>query len=292
MQLFPEYFYLGYSPERINPGDQHHSLENTIKIISAQDKNTLETIASIYGKVVKAGLHRVSSIRVAEAAKVIENTQRDINIALVNELSLIFNKMEIDTAEVLEAAGTKWNFLKFSPGLVGGHCIGVDPYYLTHKAIQLNYSPRVILAGRSVNDSMGFYVARMVIKYLIKSGITIKNANIIILGFAFKENISDFRNTRVIDIVNELKSFDTNIQVHDPIVDSQDVENKYNIKLFSKDDLKPADAVILAVPHAIFIENGWGFINRLLANEAGLVFDVKSSLSNDDKPSKINLHRL
>lgn len=285
-------FNVGYSPERINPGDSQHSLENTVKIISAQDKKTLAIISETYTKVVKAGLHPVESIKIAEAAKVIENTQRDINIALMNELSLIFEKLQIDSRDVLEAAGTKWNFLKFQPGLVGGHCIGVDPYYLTHKAIQLGYSPRVILSGRSINDSMGMYVARMAVKQLIKSGIVVKNARVTILGFAFKENISDIRNTRVIDIVKELESFDIEVQVYDPLVDVNEVKREYQLKLLKKDQLQKSDAVILAVAHNEFLNGDWPYIAKLLKNKKGVVFDVKSVLSRDKKPNNIILQRL
>ena len=285
-------FYVGYSPERINPGDKEHTLANTIKVVSAQDEGTLDIITKVYATVVPAGIHKAPSIKVAEAAKVIENTQRDINIALMNELSLIFNKMGIDTTDVLNAAGTKWNFLKFTPGLVGGHCIGVDPYYLTHKAMQLNYSPRVILAGRSVNDSMGFYIARMATKELIKSGIKVKDANVIILGFAFKENVPDIRNTRVIDMVRELESFDMNVQIYDPIVEKEDVKNEYNLELSNKDELMPSVAVILAVTHDEFVEGGWSLLQKLLIKGKGTVFDVKSCLPRDKKPDGIILHRL
>jgi UDP-N-acetyl-D-glucosamine/UDP-N-acetyl-D-galactosamine dehydrogenase len=285
-------FFVGYSPERINPGDMQHTLENTIKVISAQDQNTLEQLAQVYSMIVKAGLHRVRNIRVAEAAKVIENTQRDINIALMNELALIFEKLDIDTADVLEAAGTKWNFLKFYPGLVGGHCIGVDPYYLTHKAIQVGYSPRVILSGRSVNDSMGVYVARMVVKQLIKTGIVIKDSIITILGVTFKENIPDVRNSRVIDIVHELESFDINVQVYDPLADKIDVFSEYKLELLDKNLLEKSDAVILAVTHQEFINGGWNYIVDLLRNKSGVVFDVKSVLPRDNKPENIILQRL
>jgi len=285
-------FFVGYSPERINPGDMQHSLESTIKVISAQDQNTLDQIAQVYSMVVKAGLHHVRNIRVAEAAKVIENTQRDINIALMNELSLIFEKLDIDTADVLEAAGTKWNFLKFQPGLVGGHCIGVDPYYLTHKAIQVGYSPRVILSGRSINDSMGTYVARMVVKQLIKTGIIIKGSVVTILGVTFKENISDVRNSRVIDIVHELESFDINVQVYDPLADKKDVFNEYKLELSDRNLIEKSDAVILAVTHQEFLEGGWNYIVDLLRNKSGVVFDVKSVLSRDNKPENIILQRL
>ena len=285
-------FFIGYSPERINPGDTQHTLENTVKVVSAQDPDTLNTIAEIYEQVVKAGIHRASSINIAEAAKVIENTQRDINIALMNELSMIFSKMKIDTADVLEAAGTKWNFLNFKPGLVGGHCIGVDPYYLTHKAMLLGYSPRVILSGRSINDSMGLYVARMVVKQLIKSGINVKGAYVTILGFSFKENVPDIRNTRVIDIVTELQSFDINVQVYDPLADKEEVKEEYQLNLLERNELKSANAIILAVAHNEFIKGGWTLIQTLLQDNKGVVFDAKSVLPRDTKPDGINLQRL
>ena len=285
-------FFIGYSPERINPGDTQHTLENTVKVVSAQDPDTLNTIAEIYEQVVKAGIHRASSINIAEAAKVIENTQRDINIALMNELSIIFSKMKIDTADVLEAAGTKWNFLNFKPGLVGGHCIGVDPYYLTHKAMLLGYSPRVILSGRSINDSMGLYVARMVVKQLIKSGINVKGAYVTILGFSFKENVPDIRNTRVIDIVTELQSFDINVQVYDPLADKDEVKEEYQLNLLERNELKSANAIILAVAHNEFIKGGWTLIQTLLQDNKGVVFDAKSVLPRDTKPDGINLQRL
>ena len=285
-------FFIGYSPERINPGDRQHTLENTVKVVSAQDQETLNIIAGMYEVIVKAGTHRAASIKIAEAAKVIENTQRDINIALMNELSLIFNRMQIDTADVLEAAGTKWNFLNFKPGLVGGHCIGVDPYYLTHKAMLLGYSPRVILSGRSINDSMGRYVAMMVVKQLIKSGINVKGVCVTILGFAFKENVPDIRNTRVVDIINELLSFDVDVQIYDPLVEKNDVEKEYQLNICAKDELIPANAVILAVAHNEFINGGWTLIQSLLKDKKGVVFDVKSALSRDTKPDGINLQRL
>ena len=284
-------FFVGYSPERINPGDELHTLESTIKIVSAQDASTLKIISDTYGLVVKAGLHQVNSIKVAEAAKVIENTQRDINIALMNELALIFEKLGIDTSEVLTAAGTKWNFLNFQPGLVGGHCIGVDPYYLTHKAIQVGYAPRVILSGRAVNDSMGVYVARMVVKQLIKSGIVVKDAIVTILGFTFKENISDVRNTRVIDIVRELESFDIDVQVHDPCANFNEVQHEYRFDLVDREKLKLADAVILAVAHQEYIDGGWTMLQGLL-NKTAVIFDVKSVLPLESKPANINFQRL
>ena len=213
-------FTVGYSPERINPGDKVHTVDNTVKIISASDTATLDLLEGIYSAVVKVGLHRASSIKVAEAAKVIENTQRDINIALMNELAIIFNKMGIDTLEVLEAAGTKWNFLNFRPGLVGGHCIGVDPYYLTYKAESIGYRPEVILSGRRINDNMGKYVAERTIKMLIAADIQVKKARVAILGLSFKENVPDLRNTRVVDIINELKDYGVTVLAHDPLADS------------------------------------------------------------------------
>ncbi len=284
-------FFIGYSPERINPGDEQHTLENTIKIVAAQDVDTLNVICEVYSKIIKAELYKVNNIKVAEAAKVIENTQRDINIALMNELSLIFNRMDIDTHDVLAAAATKWNFVNYSPGLVGGHCIGVDPYYLTHKSLRLGYSPRVILSGRSVNDAMGFYVARCVVKELVKRKEISQLTNVIILGFSFKENISDIRNTRVIDIVNELESYDINVQVYDPLVNKTDVFDEYNLALTDIDQLDPADAVILAVAHDEFLEDSWHLINTLTKQNA-FVFDVKSVLPRDKKPENIELFRL
>jgi len=284
-------FFVGYSPERINPGDEVHTLENTIKIISAQDKQSLQIVKDVYSKVIAAGLHEATSIKVAEAAKVIENTQRDINIALMNELALIFNKAGIDTKDVLEAAGTKWNFINFQPGLVGGHCIGVDPYYLTHKSLLLGYSPRVILSGRSVNDAMGFYVARQLIKHLVRKGKADKNTNIIIFGFSFKENISDIRNTRVIDIVRELQSFELNIQVFDPYVNKEEVEEEYAISVVDQGELEQADAAVLAVAHDEFVRDGWDFISQYL-NKNAIVYDIKSILPREQVPDSVELIRL
>ena len=285
-------FFVAYSPERINPGDLRHTLENTVKIVSAQDNATLERVARLYGMIIKAGVHKASSIKVAEAAKVVENTQRDINIALMNELALIFRKMNIDTDEVLETAGTKWNFLNFKPGLVGGHCIGVDPYYLTHKAMLLDYAPRVILSGRNVNDSMGVYIAGVVAKELIKTGITVKNFIVTILGFSFKENISDIRNTRVFDLVRELESFGINVQIYDPLVHAEDMQSEYQLTLTSRPMLKPANAVILAVIHDEFLRGDWALIQALLEDKRGIVFDVKSVLPRESVPVGITLLRL
>ena len=285
-------FHVGYSPERINPGDKKHTVENTIKVVSAQDSRILDEIVEVYGTVIKAGLHKAPSIRVAEAAKVIENTQRDLNIALMNELSIIFNKLDIDTHDVLEVARTKWNFLDFKPGLVGGHCIGVDPYYLTYKALSMNYSPKVILAGRGVNDSIGFYIARMLIKSMIKTGVTIRGANVIILGITFKENIPDSRNSRVIDVIKELESFEINTQVYDPVADAEEVKYEYGVSLTNREELARAHAVILAVAHDEFVEGGWTLMRELLEQESGCVYDVKSVLDRNRKPDGINLIRL
>lgn len=245
-------FKVGYSPERINPGDKVHQLENITKIVSGMDEDTLEEIASTYELVVKAGVYRAESIKVAEAAKVIENSQRDINIAFMNELSIIFSRMGIDTKAVLEAAGTKWNFLPFRPGLVGGHCIGVDPYYLTYKAEQMGYHSQIILSGRRINDDMGTYVAESLIKNIIKADISVKNAKVAILGFTFKENCPDTRNTKVIDIVNELREYGIEPMIADPVADRKEAERLYGISLVDMNEIKKADAVILAVAHEVF----------------------------------------
>lgn len=242
-------FKVGYSPERINPGDKVHRLETIIKIVSGMDDATLDTVANVYGLVVEAGVHRAENIRVAEAAKVIENSQRDINIAFMNELSIIFNKMGIDTKAVLNAAGTKWNFLKFTPGLVGGHCIGVDPYYLTYKAEQLGYHSQIILSGRKINDDMGKYVAENTVKQMIKGDKQIKGATVAILGLTFKENCPDVRNTKVIDIINELKEYGINVIINDPEADKKEVLKYYDIELCNLEDIHDVDAVILAVSH-------------------------------------------
>lgn len=247
-------FKVGYSPERINPGDKVHRLETITKIVSGMDADSLDIIAKVYELVVEAGVYRAESIKVAEAAKVIENSQRDINIAFMNELSIIFNKLGIDTKSVLEAAGTKWNFLKFTPGLVGGHCIGVDPYYLTYKAEQIGYHSKIILAGRTINDDMGKVVAENLIKKLIQCDIAVKNAKIGILGFTFKENCPDTRNTKVIDIVKELYEYEVDSIIYDPVADKEEGENEYSIRLADKKDLVELDAVILAVPHDEFVD--------------------------------------
>lgn len=241
-------FKIGYSPERINPGDKEHSLSNIVKVVSGCSKESLDTIAEVYGLVVKAGIHKASSIKVAEAAKIIENTQRDLNIALMNELSIIFDKMGINTFEVLEAAGTKWNFLKFQPGLVGGHCIGVDPYYLTHKSKQLGYESQVILAGRVINDGMGEYVAKKVIQHVVQFNGNLKESRVLVMGATFKENVSDIRNSKIIDVVRELKAFSLNVDIVDPFANSHEFKNEYGIEL-APNLSDHYDAVIIAVPH-------------------------------------------
>src|SRR5699024_434480 len=257
-------FYVGYSPERINPGDKINTFTKITKVVSGENEEVLKIVAKVYESVVEAGVHRASSIKVAEAAKVIENTQRDLNISLMNELAVIFDKIDIDTAEVLEAAGTKWNFLNFSPGLVGGHCIGVDPYYLTHKAQKVGHHPEVILAGRKTNDNVGKFIATSLIKQMIKKNLPIQGSCVTILGFTFKENVSDIRNTRVIDIVKELEDFGVNVQITDAYAKSNDVIEEYGIKLSSYNELEPAEAVILAVPHKLYSLEGWNMFNELL----------------------------
>jgi UDP-N-acetyl-D-galactosamine dehydrogenase len=268
-------FHVAYSPERINPGDRQHTLENVRKVIAADDAATLDKVAELYSLVVKAGLHRVSSIAVAEAAKVIENTQRDLNIALMNELALIFNRLGLDTTEVLEAAGTKWNFLPFRPGLVGGHCIGVDPYYLTHKAERTGYHPEVILAGRRINDSMGKYVAEQTVKRMIAGGSAVKGATVNILGVTFKEDCADLRNSKVLDIVAELETYGIAVRIHDPMADPEDVAAEFGRRLTSWEDLPRADALIAAVAHQEYKALGLAGVKDKLAPRGCLV-DVKS----------------
>ncbi len=272
-------FKIGYSPERINPGDKVHRLESITKIVSGMDADTLDTVAKVYGLVVEAGVYRAESIKVAEAAKVIENSQRDINIAFMNELSMIFHRMGIDTNAVLEAAGTKWNFLKFSPGLVGGHCIGVDPYYLTYKAEQLGYHSQIILSGRRINDDMGRYVVESLVKLLIRADLPVKNAKVGILGFTFKENCPDTRNTRVIDIVNELKEYGITPLVVDPEADAAEAERLYGIRFGSMEDVRELDAVIIAVAHRCFADLGDKEVDAFFsANEKKVLLDLKGIL--------------
>ena len=271
-------FKIGYSPERINPGDKLHRLETITKIVSGIDQETLDTVARVYELVVEAGVYRAESIRVAEAAKVIENSQRDINIAFMNELSIIFHKMGIDTKAVLEAAGTKWNFLKFYPGLVGGHCIGVDPYYLTYKAEMLGYHSRIILAGRRINDDMGRYVAENTVKGLIKSDKAVKNARVAILGFTFKENCPDTRNTRVIDIVRELKEYGIDPVVADPQADADEAKTLYDITFTEIDQIRDMDAVILAVAHQEFSRFDLNRMDRFYGGGRKILMDIKGLL--------------
>ncbi len=288
-------FKVGYSPERINPGDNEHTFAKIIKVVSGQDAETLDAAASVYGSVVEAGVHRAASIKVAEAAKVIENTQRDLNIALINELAIIFHRMGIDTGDVLEAAGTKWNFLRFSPGLVGGHCIGVDPYYLTHKAEQLGYIPQVILSGRRINDGVGVFVAKEVVKLTLARGRVSFNGNrpiATILGITFKENVSDLRNTRVVDIVRALRSYSFEVQVYDPLAYPEEAEHEYGIRLLPLERLKPADVVIVAVAHDHFRKNPWKLVQDLLKGGAGVVADVRKLLPREHTPDGISLWRL
>lgn len=282
-------FHVGYSPERINPGDRQHRLESIVKVVSGQDAKTLEIVAEVYGAIVAAGVHRAPSIRVAEAAKVIENTQRDLNIALINELALIFRLLEIDTSDVLAAAGTKWNFLKFSPGLVGGHCIGVDPYYLTHRAEKAGYHPQVILAGRRVNDQMGAWVARECIKHLLAGA---GGKTVVILGITFKENVPDIRNSKVVSIFAELRAFGVNAHIADPFAKPAECEHEYGITLQSIADLPPADAVILAVSHDEYRSGGWRFIIERLKPEGGVVMDLKAVLDRENVPPNVRLWRM
>ena len=268
-------FNIGYSPERINPGDKLRTLTKIVKLVSGDTPETLAVVQKLYGAIIDAGVYPASSIRVAEAAKVIENTQRDLNIALMNELSLIFNRMGIDTLEVLEAAGTKWNFLPFRPGLVGGHCIGVDPYYLTHKAEMLGYQPQVILAGRRINDSMGKYVAEQTVKRMIAAGQPVRDANIIVLGMTFKEDCPDLRNSKVIDVIHELQSYGVKVHVHDPLADNDECQHEYGIGLTAWDQLPQASAIIAAVAHQPYKQMG---VSRLLEKlkPGGVFADVKS----------------
>jgi len=271
-------FFVGYSPERINPGDREHRLTNVIKVVAGDTPATLEKVAALYETIVEPGVHRTSSIKAAEACKVIENTQRDLNIALMNELAIIFEKIGIDTTEVLEAAGTKWNFLKFRPGLVGGHCIGVDPYYLTHKAETLGYHPQVILAGRRINDGMGKYIAEQTVKQMIAAGSYIKGARVNVLGLTFKENCADLRNSKVVDIIAELRSYGVEVFVHDPEADADEAMHEYGVRLLSWDDLPRADAVVAAVAHRRFQQLGAEDFSRKLI-KGGCFIDVKAGFS-------------
>ena len=268
-------FFVGYSPERINPGDREHTLTKILKIVSGDTPQTLDKVAALYERIVLPGVHRASSIKAAEAAKVIENTQRDLNIALMNELAIIFDRLGIDTTEVLEAAGTKWNFMKFKPGLVGGHCIGVDPYYLTHKADMVGYHPQVILAGRRINDSMGKFIAEQTIKRMIAGGTQIKGSKVNVLGLTFKENCGDLRNSKVIDIVNELLAYGVEVYVTDTHADVGEAMHEYGVRLFPLEELPCADAVVVAVAHREYTDIGMDEISRLLIR-GGAFIDVKA----------------
>ncbi|MGD9211554.1 MAG: nucleotide sugar dehydrogenase [Desulfobacteraceae bacterium] len=270
-------FTVGYSPERINPGDKQHTLESIMKIVSGSDDACAQFLSRIYGTVVTAGIHKASSIKVAEAAKVIENTQRDLNIALMNELAQIFDNMGIDTIEVLKAAGTKWNFLPFSPGLVGGHCIGVDPYYLTFKAEALGYHPEMILAGRRINDGMGKYIAEKTVKQLIHSNRQVHGAKVGILGLTFKEDVPDLRNTRVVDIIHELEEYGVKVLIHDPLADTTEALHYYGLTLHGLEDLKGLDAVVLAVKHKKYLEMGIEQLGALCGNGTSILMDVKGA---------------
>jgi len=269
-------FFVGYSPERINPGDKEHTLTKILKIVSGDTPATLENVARLYERIIVPGVHRASSIKAAEAAKVIENTQRDLNIALMNELSIIFDKMGIDTTEVLEAAGTKWNFLKFKPGLVGGHCIGVDPYYLTHKAEMLGYNPQVILAGRRINDGMGKFIAEQTIKHMIAGGSYVKGAKVNVLGLTFKENCGDLRNSKVVDIINELKTYGVEVFVTDPQARSDEAMHEYGVPLLPWDDLPRADAIVAAVAHREYASLTLEDFGKKLV-KGGAFIDVKAA---------------
>ncbi len=285
-------FFVGYSPERINPGDKEHTFTTITKVVSGQTEEILEIIAGVYGSVVEAGVYRASTIKVAEAAKVIENTQRDLNIALMNELAVIFDRLNIDTNEVLKAAGTKWNFLNFSPGLVGGHCIGVDPYYLTHKAESTGYNPEVILAGRRINDNMGSFIATSLVKQMIHKNMPIQGARVTVLGLTFKENVPDLRNSKVIDVVRELQEFGIEVQITDALANSEEAVKEYGVELLPYDKLLPADAVIFAVAHQEYVEKSWNQFNKLLKHGRGIVVDIKGSLPQEICPETITLWRL
>lgn len=285
-----EDFFVGYSPERINPGDKVHTFETITKVVSGQTPEVLNIVAEVYSMVVKAGVHKASSIKVAEAAKVIENTQRDVNIALMNEIAIIFDKVGIDTNEVLEASGTKWNFLNFKPGLVGGHCIGVDPYYLTHKAQELGHHPEVILAGRRINDNMAKHVVSNIIKELLKKGIEVQGMTINLLGLTFKENCPDLRNTKVIDIVRELEDYGMNVNVNDVEADKETAKKLYDIDLKDKNEMTKSDALIFAVSHNDYIENNNSYLELL--NDNGVLIDIKSLIKDTDLKQSQTIWRL
>ncbi|MFD2628867.1 nucleotide sugar dehydrogenase [Oceanobacillus kapialis] len=284
---YGEDFKVGYSPERINPGDKINTLTKIVKIVSGSDKEALKEISAVYGSIIEAGIHEAESIKVAEAAKVIENSQRDINIAFMNELSMVFNKMEIDTNAVLRAAGTKWNFLKFTPGLVGGHCIGVDPYYFTYKAEQLGYHSQIILSGRKINDDMGKYIASNIIKKMITTKQNIDGAKIAILGITFKENVGDVRNTKIIDIINELKDYGVEVLVHDPVAETEAVKGEFGIDLVKPDELKDLDCVVFAVPHEDLKKSyDLDALSTLYKHDKKVLIDVKSIFNREESEEK------
>jgi UDP-N-acetyl-D-galactosamine dehydrogenase len=283
-------FTVGYSPERINPGDKQHRFETIKKVVSAQDGRTLDIIAAVYGSVVTAGVYRAPSIKVAEAAKVIENSQRDLNIAFMNELAAIFHRLGIDTGDVLAAAATKWNFLNYAPGLVGGHCIGVDPYYLTYRAEKAGHYPQMILAGRRINDSIGQWIAYETVRALTQRGCT--NPVVTVLGMTFKEDVPDIRNSRVIDIVRELQRFGIRVQINDPVAMAAEISREYGVSLMALEKLTPADAVIFAVAHDAYVKAGWPLMRQLLKGGNGTVVDVKSKLDRGGKPEGVDLWRL
>jgi UDP-N-acetyl-D-glucosamine/UDP-N-acetyl-D-galactosamine dehydrogenase len=269
-------FHVGYSPERINPGDSKHTLENILKIVSAQDENILEIISKVYRKIIKAGVYKAKSIKIAEAAKVIENTQRDINIALINELAILFSKLGLDTMDVLEAARTKWNFLDFKPGLVGGHCIGVDPYYLTYKAKEINYYPEVINAGRRINDMMGKFIGEQILKNLLNNNSKTGSLKVVLFGIAFKENVSDFRNTRIIDIYNYLQENNISVSIHDPIVSKEEIKRTYGIELIEFNEISDTDALVFCVAHDCFKKIDLDDLKSRIKTKNPIIFDIKS----------------
>jgi len=285
-------FTVGYSPERINPGDKLHTFTKIMKVVSGQDAPTADIVAAVYGSVVQAGIHKAPTIKTAEAAKVIENTQRDLNIALMNELSLIFDRLGVDTQAVLAACRTKWNFLPFEPGLVGGHCIGVDPYYLTFKAEQVGFHPEVILAGRRTNDGMGQYVGAQVMKRLVKQGHVMQKSRVTVLGLTFKQDVPDLRNSLVAQVIRELASYDVTVQVHDAFADPHEALDEYGVHLLPMERLQPAQAVVLAVPHKPYVEGGWALIRKLLAPGPAVVGDVRGVLNAQDAPAQCVYWRL
>lgn len=285
-----EDFFVGYSPERINPGDKTHTFETITKVVSGQTPEVLDIVAEVYSSVVKAGVHKAANIKVAEAAKVIENTQRDVNIALMNELAVIFDKVGINTTDVLEAAGTKWNFLKFTPGLVGGHCIGVDPYYLTHKAQELGHHPEVILAGRRINDDMSKYIASSIIKQMLKKGLPVVGETVNLLGLTFKENTPDLRNTKITEVIKELEDFGLNVVVNDVVADPEEAKRFYDIELKDKKDMRQEDVIVFGVSHKEYIEQKSDYLE--LVSDKGIVFDIKGILENRDVKNSQSIWRL